>query len=780
MEKLTEKYRNTLFRKGQNRNGLNLLLLIVAFVSCFNAGAQNKNSFLNAQYNPDQAIITETKFQKNKSSIVSVEFLEEEKIQNIRPNLIRAYAFMIDAEFQVKNETELKKVFSKKNKVQTIIDKVNLYFDTPLSSKELFNANFPKAFFFRRPENVAGFTYEQWEKEYIRLGGICNKAMCEELFGMTEVQTQHYMNRFAINNPKKLVLLHFNGRSRDPNWRSEAYSAGHWIYHPGCLLEKNISANDSVLQVSDVSLFKLGFGRNAKKNDDIVIVPLDENGEKLWDEAEQVTLVSKGKGAIKVIRGRYGTSAKNFTAKTTYIAPHVVEGPWGPPTNNLMWYYNLSSTCPTDKNGKQCADIFAEEIGSWFANDGELFAFNGIQFDIASWTMDKSAYGRYVDIDTDGIADKGYLNNENVFGIGTYHFYELLRNALGKDKLLLGDGGVDYAMRAVDVANGMEAEGLCDWGDVYTEFSKPISFFTYWLEHGINPHFSYVTHKDKMEGNDAQKLKRERMVLATAQCLGIAANTFRHTKPENGYRKGIADELVKGMENKSYWLGSPKGDLIELSKLKEPTSNFSLKNTHIKPFNCQVQLNNNGLKITAQPNQHGNMKLLLKNVILPDGDVIISFDAKSETALPGFKDIIPRHISAKILGVKPNKHNAEKVLNYIGCTEYSPCNFYFREMDSQTVDIEIEIEGSGSIDIQNFMLLNDTQALAREFENGIVLVNPSTLPYKFNLETLFPNTKLKRLTATSKQDSKVNNGKRVSATVTLPPLDGLFLEKIKK
>lgn len=778
MKNFNEKYRK-IFKKGQNRIGISLLLSIVTFVSASNANAQNENSFLNVTYHPDQAIAAQFHFLKNENLILSIELLEEANIRNIRTDLMHAYAFMVDAELRITTADEIKNNLDKRDKIQNIVDKVNLYFETPLTSKELFNARFPKAFFFRSPENVGNFTYPQWEKEHRRLGGICNKAMCEELFGMTDFQIQQYMNRFAINNPEKLVLLHFNGRSRDPNWRNESYSAGHWIYHPGCFLEKDITSTDSVLYIPNAELFKTGFGRNASKNDDIVLVPVDESGNKKWGEAEQVTLVSKGKGAIKVLRGRYGTSAKNFKAKTTYVAPHVVEGPWGPPTNNLMWYYNLSSTCPIDKNGKQCADIFAEEIGTWFANNGELLAFNGIQFDIASWTMDKSAFGRYVDIDADGNVDKGYLNGENVFGIGTYHFYELLRKTLGNDKLILADGGVDYAQRAVDIINGMEAEGLCSWEDVYKEFSKPISFFTYWQKHGISPHLSYVTHKDKMDGTDYQKLKRERMVLATAQCLGIAANTFHHTKPEKGYRKGIADELVKGIKNEPFWLGAPKGDMIDLAKLKNPMTVFSFEDTNIEAVNCEVQIDDNELKVSSKLGKSDNMKLVLKDVTLPQGDIVISFNAKSETAMPGFKEIIPRQISAKLVVEKANKHNAEKILNYIGCSDYSSCNFYFRENNSQKTDIEIEIEGSDNIDIKDFNLINEVQALAREFENGIVLVNPSAKSYEFNLEMLFPNVKLKRLTASTNQDSKVNSGKYVSKSVVLPPFDGLFLEKIK-
>ena len=60
--------------------------------------------------------------------------------------------------------------------------------------------------------------------------------------------------------------------------------------------------------------------------------------------------------------------------------------------------------------------------------------------------------------------------------------------------------------------------------------------------------------------------------------------------------------------------------------------------------------------------------------------------------------------------------------------------------------------------------------MTRLFKNGLVLVNPSRVPYQFNLEKLYPGKKFQRLFGTD-----VNTGAAVVGTVTLGERDGLFL-----
>ncbi len=57
------------------------------------------------------------------------------------------------------------------------------------------------------------------------------------------------------------------------------------------------------------------------------------------------------------------------------------------------------------------------------------------------------------------------------------------------------------------------------------------------------------------------------------------------------------------------------------------------------------------------------------------------------------------------------------------------------------------------------------------------MVNPSIGNFDFDLSTIFQNKTFKRLTASPGQDSFINDGSSVGNIVTVPALDGLFLEK---
>jgi hypothetical protein len=57
----------------------------------------------------------------------------------------------------------------------------------------------------------------------------------------------------------------------------------------------------------------------------------------------------------------------------------------------------------------------------------------------------------------------------------------------------------------------------------------------------------------------------------------------------------------------------------------------------------------------------------------------------------------------------------------------------------------------------------------------VVLANAAPRPFTFDLEKLFPGRTLKRLQASSKQDTRTNDGASVRGPVTLGPKDALFL-----
>jgi hypothetical protein len=63
----------------------------------------------------------------------------------------------------------------------------------------------------------------------------------------------------------------------------------------------------------------------------------------------------------------------------------------------------------------------------------------------------------------------------------------------------------------------------------------------------------------------------------------------------------------------------------------------------------------------------------------------------------------------------------------------------------------------------------------REYERGVVLVNPGPRPYRFPLARLFPGRNYRRLKG--RQDPAVNSGAPVGAEVELGPRDALFLTR---
>jgi hypothetical protein len=101
--------------------------------------------------------------------------------------------------------------------------------------------------------------------------------------------------------------------------------------------------------------------------------------------------------------------------------------------------------------------------------------------------------------------------------------------------------------------------------------------------------------------------------------------------------------------------------------------------------------------------------------------------------------------------------------------------FYFHDLRSDTVDLEIEVEGDTPATLAQVTAHAYPDAIYRTFEHGVVLANAAPRPFTFDLEKLFPGRTLKRLQASSKQDTRTNDGASVRGPVTLGPKDALFL-----
>lgn len=113
-----------------------------------------------------------------------------------------------------------------------------------------------------------------------------------------------------------------------------------------------------------------------------------------------------------------------------------------------------------------------------------------------------------------------------------------------------------------------------------------------------------------------------------------------------------------------------------------------------------------------------------------------------------------------------------------GTDGYEEMSFYYRQAGPANVSIGIEFEGYEKVWIKDFTVHNAQDVMAREFEHGVVLVNPSADSFLFDLDKLFPGKSFRYIEGHEYEDFLgINNGKPVHGPVLLNHHQGTFLIK---
>jgi len=444
---------------------------------------------------------------------------------------------------------------------------------------DILGDNYPRAFFFRASEGTMGAryrNYEVWESNFNRLSGIMGKCLDEEVLGR-EKQNPEYFTRFKKNHPTQAVLLHFNGNARDPRYHAEKYFAGHWIYRRAIMIQSDVPAEEgeTTIEVANAGVFRDVCGRYMTSKDDIALFGITPDGKHDWNYCEQVQLVSRdvANKTITVRRGCYGTKALAFKKGKARAAAHQVEGPWGR-NNNLMWYHNYTTHCPRDSEGKTCADHLVDDLATWFGLGGKLEAFDGLEFDV----LFNQTHG---DTDGDGEEDNGIIDGVNRYGIGAVLFLRALRERMGDDFIIQGDGALGpggiRSQRGFGLLNGIESEGfpnLRDWD--FEDWSGGLNRHRFWQANARKPAFNYINHKwiQPVPGKPGQKtwpavpFSRHRLSMAGAVFSDAAICYSFPPKSDTDGKFGIWDELRCGIENRVGWLGRPEGEAVQLAARK--------------------------------------------------------------------------------------------------------------------------------------------------------------------------------------------------------------------
>lgn len=452
-----------------------------------------------------------------------------------------------------------------------------------LQRLDVISAGYPRAFYFRIPEvfvRKKNVDFETWESMFDDNGGMIGEIFDEVVPGTTE-RHPDFFTRFKKLHPNQIVLVHYNGNARDPREEgSEAFFDGHWLYFNGCKVTSDLPAEQgkATLQVEDPDLFKMNYGRFKNKGEDLGICLLDEDGKVDWSCAEQLELlaIDHESKTLTVRRGAFGSTARNWQANKAYIAAHISEGPWEKPADHLMWFYNFSTTCPNDRNGRNCNNILAEIIAKRF-NYGIAKHLDGLEFDVMHWVTWPVIGKRGADCDADGKADGGFVGGTNVYGIGMVEFCRELRELMNDDKLIMADGNYEEFQRSFGFLNGIESEG---WPNAYDYnfrcFSSGINRHRFWNSRSAKPSFSYVNEKfkyppwwaakGKTGGHLPHQPSRTRLVLASCQMMDAVYSTGTWPKTEKSFKipnygeihaPDIYDELNMGSGNRLNWLGEP-------------------------------------------------------------------------------------------------------------------------------------------------------------------------------------------------------------------------------
>ncbi|MDQ8206373.1 hypothetical protein QEH52_02555 [Coraliomargarita sp. SDUM461003] len=662
---------------------------------------------------------------------------------------------------------------------------------TDLSKKSVFTDGYPHLVAFRgegiRPIHR---NYEVWSEALEGYDVVIRKFWNEEL--QIDPRSVEWAQRHMAAHPEMLFLWHLNAESRATHEHSavqERYFPGHWALYTGTTSKEPLTKQTDSFEVKDARRFDMKGYIDRRSNQwhsqDLVIVERRANGTFNWAKCEYAQLLSvdNSSGRISVRRGAYGSTPQEYGTSEVYIAP-IVGVVWA---GNVTWFYNHSTTCPQDANGKTASDHFVDEIlEKLHPQTGDLRGFDGIAFDVTYW----NARRRNMDVNADGIADNGVIEGKNLWQAGMIDWTRKLRQQVGDEFIIVGDSGFDKHQRAVGLYNGMESEGFPFHHDAYRGFSTPINHFAYWKAFGDVPYvFNFAALKIELEQDRPFAQQYARFALGTLTCLEVFATHFSDKKGN------LLDEYIAGKRKTPHWLGKATSPLLRLDEMQQDllydtgVEWSDLLLSRLTVDNGRLQKRGGSLQIEGTDQESTSpITVTIPNIPRPHGDIVVSFEAKSLAPLaPTLADTrFPRKVSVQVDGLPEYKqavrNNAffNPLEGVFGQAGFLQQKFYFRDLhlgQGDTITIHLKFENQGPLEIRNLRIHNGAQLLAREFENGVILVNPSFHEQTFDLKQLFTDYSghFKRIDGVSSH----NDGQQIQtpSRMVVPSIDAVFLEK---
>lgn len=649
-----------------------------------------------------------------------------------------------------------------------------------LADKEIFNTGYPVNISFRGEYREIKYSgYDEWKNSLEGYSAVNKKFVNYDEMARDITGLQAWAKKYHKQHPEKLLMLHWDAREHrnDQPGSSDRYFPGHWLSFPGTQLKQEITSRQKLITVASTRPFGAHF---AYKDEEfpgqlkykpgsffypiLLIVELDENGKRMWDRYEYVKLIEiKDDNTLQVERGKCLSKSRSFP-HGAYVAPMSTRL-----GNEGLFDYNCSVHCPKDANGKTALDIMHDELVELISEGGDLEFFDGIAFDVLQWLPRSNK----VDSNNDGKPDGGFIEGVNDWQKGTYEFMKKLRSTLGDEVMITGDGYGINNQRGIGLFNGIESEGLVEHNDAYRGFSKTINVFSYWNQHNtIYPQLNYIVDKQRNAADQKNSDNLRRLYLGTVCCMELGATV-----------NNDMDELNAGKEKVPNWLGQPIGEMKQLA-LSEAGTDLSINESllnNIKTENCKVEIKDGSLIITpGKAFKNANIEITKLPLQETQKDVTFYMDVQALGGLDGYPELIPRIMHAHVKGLpvyeknRANNKRYNEQIAFFGKDVHTQ-TFYYRQCAGQLNAIKLSFEGRQPVKLSDFSIRYAPALLAREFENGIVLVNPSFEEATFDLRKLAKHKSFRKIKGIT--HPQYNTGEEVGDKVNVLPLNALFLKK---
>ena len=611
-------------------------------------------------------------------------------------------------------------------------------------------------------------TIPEFVDDMFRFPVVMGKMAEEERTGNKNVIAGYEASKLAY--PDSKIIMHYNGRNRRPqfkNEKDEPVFPGHWLLRVPNKINQNvdITADQTRIKLEDVSMYT---NHNFDRETLTFLIYEEENGTKDFYESEYliVTKIDLATKELIVERGAFNSTARAFDINKIGIAEIATH-------NSTRLFHNFTSISPKDRFGRTANEALVDELEHMYNN--EFSSFDGIEFDASTVTVIFNTIGGELDVDADGQVDmNGIKNDVNEMYLGFFDFFKELRERMGDDFIIMADSRTAFHNRAFRFLNGIESE---EWPQK-KDSENLLHWSTGIARHQfVNSHaFNSSTALSQFNINSYLEPNFLRISQVAAACLDAAYTANYHLKQSTNKVVGYNDEMSKGDEfDFSGWLGQARGDMVRLAEQQpnilenEPQSKYTNLNFSTTNELSDTFLPKSEVIVSNIPNSNNEIYFSFKISAdqlekYPEG-----FNRVCKVTLTQTGNNIPSGKASPVNSNEPYIH--EFYVDADGETHGA----YFRWLNKDNLQLKFEIEGHENAKIEYIKAHNHPDIIYREFDNGIVIANPSLEPFTFNLEQKFPNITFRRLNGVRQPD--VNDGTIVNGNITIPAKDGIFLIK---